>query len=437
MDPMALGRYLAESREAKELTLEQAVSALRIRRGILESFERGDFNVAESEVQVRGLLRNYARYLDLDEGMILNYYEAALHGNPRRRGLFRRGRDADDEVPVPVAPKRITDTPPSLPAVEIRDVRAERRRGVLSMLLQGIIGLAALLVIVYVTVELVRTPEVAPTPQPTQIAGALSGAGDGSPTATYTATWTPQPVPPTDTPDFGFFSSGLLIDVELLQRSWMRIETDGVQQFAGIAAAGEMIRSEASRQIALTVANAAAVRVTFNGQELAPLGVRGQQVDVVFSPEGVDVQAAEGGLQPTTQATDTLLPPTSTETLTPPAVISPVVSGPTPTPLVFRGTPLVSAPIGGGGQGTPVVASLTPDSASTPGAQPTQAAGQPAPASPVAPAATDLPSPTPSSTPSPTPSPTPTLTLTPTGIPSPTAILPPRETAVGLPTAKP
>ena len=58
MEPMALGRYLRESREAKELTIEDAVRTLRIRRHVLESFEMGDFRVAETPVQVRGLLRN-------------------------------------------------------------------------------------------------------------------------------------------------------------------------------------------------------------------------------------------------------------------------------------------------------------------------------------------------------------------------------------------
>jgi cytoskeleton protein RodZ len=67
MDPSALGRYLRESREAKELTLEDAVTALRIRRPILEAFEQGDFSLVETPVQVRGLLRNYARFLDLEE----------------------------------------------------------------------------------------------------------------------------------------------------------------------------------------------------------------------------------------------------------------------------------------------------------------------------------------------------------------------------------
>jgi cytoskeletal protein RodZ len=72
MDAHSLGRYLRESRESRELTLDDAVDTLKIRRIVLESFEQGDFNVVDaSPVQVRGFLRNYARYLSLDEDLVI------------------------------------------------------------------------------------------------------------------------------------------------------------------------------------------------------------------------------------------------------------------------------------------------------------------------------------------------------------------------------
>ena len=59
MDAQALGRYLRQSRDAKELTLEEAERALHIRRRVLDSFELGDFNIPDmSVVQIRGFIRN-------------------------------------------------------------------------------------------------------------------------------------------------------------------------------------------------------------------------------------------------------------------------------------------------------------------------------------------------------------------------------------------
>ena len=66
MDSYSLGQFLRNSREAKEIELSEVVAKLRIRQPILEAFEAGDFAATEmSEIQVRGMLRNYARFLGL------------------------------------------------------------------------------------------------------------------------------------------------------------------------------------------------------------------------------------------------------------------------------------------------------------------------------------------------------------------------------------
>ena len=79
MDPQALGRFLRQTREAKELTLDEAETALRIRRRILEAFEVGEFHLPEfAPIQIRGFVRNYARFLGLDEDRVLTFYEEAL-----------------------------------------------------------------------------------------------------------------------------------------------------------------------------------------------------------------------------------------------------------------------------------------------------------------------------------------------------------------------
>ncbi|MCA9903766.1 MAG: helix-turn-helix domain-containing protein, partial [Anaerolineae bacterium] len=68
MDSQSLGRYLRQTREERELTLEEAEEQLRIRRRILESFELGAFDLPNfSPVQIAGFIRNYARFLNLDE----------------------------------------------------------------------------------------------------------------------------------------------------------------------------------------------------------------------------------------------------------------------------------------------------------------------------------------------------------------------------------
>jgi cytoskeletal protein RodZ len=76
-----LGRWLRSAREAKGSTLEQAEAATRIRAQFLELLEAGDFAAFPGgDVQVRGFLRIYARYLDLSPREAVKRYDAEVHG---------------------------------------------------------------------------------------------------------------------------------------------------------------------------------------------------------------------------------------------------------------------------------------------------------------------------------------------------------------------
>jgi cytoskeletal protein RodZ len=295
MEPTALGRYLRESRESRELTLEQAVQALRIRPHILEAFERGEFDVADSPVRVRGMLRNYAQFLGLEEDRILQYYEASQQ-EPKRR---KRSRKPEAE---PRAPRRITDTPPALPAVKIQPQRNYQWGSALRNLLMGVFAVVAVAFVVYVIIQMMLRPE-----EPDPVALGLVATADGTITATYTPTWTP--LPPTMTLPAGSGAvgiSGIDVTVEITQRTWIRVEVDGTETFAGIREPGERSLYEGNSRVLLTIANAAGVDITFNGTSLPPYGARGQQVQLEFTAAGVNATGAS--IEPTATETPTDLP---------------------------------------------------------------------------------------------------------------------------------
>ncbi len=119
MDLFSLGLYLRDTREAKEIALEKAEIDLRIRRRILESFEQGEFNITDaSSVQIRGFLRNYARYLGLDDDRIVLLYEAALqNANRRGRGRSRPAKPPSEkrkpEKPITESRRVVTQEQPA------------------------------------------------------------------------------------------------------------------------------------------------------------------------------------------------------------------------------------------------------------------------------------------------------------------------------------
>jgi cytoskeletal protein RodZ len=392
MDTQALGRYLRETREAKEITLEDAERALRIRQRTLESFELGQFTFSDaSDVQIRGFVRNYARYLGLEEDRILAYYEAARREaqSPRRRNGKRTTQNM-----TPVAPRKITDTNPTLPPVPLVQDRPDRR-SLLNTLVMLLLAVASIAVIVFVVGQLIGQT------QPDQAANSSSDNGSilaqlpPSPTYTPLPTFTPLPSP---TPLSGFQQNyagqPVLVTIQTTQRTWLRVASDGVQRFVGMVRPGDALPDFPARDnVALTASNAEALQVIYNGKTQPSFGGRGQKVDIVFKSTGIQVSSGPG------------FDPTS----------------------AFSPTPLPTSAIDVGA----AIAALTPSN--TPGPSPTPT---------LTPSITPTPSDTPTATPTPTltftPSNTPTMTDTPTITPTPTAtaILPPRVTQEGLPPTK-
>lgn len=68
---IGLGRMLAEAREVRGTTLDEAERDTRIARRYLLALEEEDFNAFPARVQARGFLRMYAQYLELDSGEML------------------------------------------------------------------------------------------------------------------------------------------------------------------------------------------------------------------------------------------------------------------------------------------------------------------------------------------------------------------------------
>lgn len=69
-----VGQILTEARNAKNLTLEEAEAATKIRKKTLISLERGAWKELPSSTFVKGLIRNYGKFLGLDEKELLAFY---------------------------------------------------------------------------------------------------------------------------------------------------------------------------------------------------------------------------------------------------------------------------------------------------------------------------------------------------------------------------
>ena len=373
MDAGALGQYLRDAREANEIELEDVVARLRIRRPILEAFEAGEFAAAGmSDIQVRGMLRNYARHLELDEEHVLQLYEGARYGETERRG----GRSSN----------RTANPPAAMQSIDLAEKRAARRGSLLRAVALLAVSLAAIAIIVFVTYALIDSEINDAPPGESPRAEFIA---DRPPTATFTPSPIFTPTAPTPTPSnrAGYSGSGVLASIQINQRTWIRVSADAVEQFAGVAAPNTLLEYTAIGEITITASNAMALDVIWNGQQQGQFGGRGQQVDMTLTVDRIDYSAGAAGA-PSPALSPTLRPSDVAATL---------------------------------------LARWTPTGAAGPSPTPTDTAtATPAPSDTAATTATA--SDTPTRTATVTATDTPTITLTPTL----TAILPPRVTQAGL-----
>ncbi|MCU0481330.1 MAG: DUF4115 domain-containing protein [Anaerolineae bacterium] len=428
MDSYSLGRYLHDAREQKELTLDHATATLKIRRKVLEAFEQGDFSVSAdlSQVQIRGFLRNYARYLALDEDVVMTYYESALNPKKRRGGRKAKGKKNGKSAQpptmmngasIPADPRKFSTTAniPSnqthLSLSDERELAQQRFLRFINLMAIILVSLIAMGVIIFVLVQLVMRP-VEMIPQ-SDILAQLPN----QPTFTLAPTFTPRfeasPLPQSVSEYNGV---GVLVNISAESRTFLRVTVDGRPQLERLLTPNQRVEFLGVSEIVVNASNAAALNVIYNGQQQGSFGARGQGVQITFRDRGNPDILTGPGFDPTSEFTST---PTATSDLLALTLIvarTPTATdGPSPTPSntpTVTNTPTITP--------TPTITN-TPSATFTPSATPT---------------VTDTPSitPTPSNTLPPSATPTitntPTVTVTPsiTPTPSPTAILPPRNT---------
>ena len=93
-----LGAFLRQTREEKQVTLEELAEKTKIRKAYLEAIEGGDQDVLPDEVYVRGFLRIYAKVLGIDPDEVIRMYDQGeqelqiQQANNQRQSLLEKLR---------------------------------------------------------------------------------------------------------------------------------------------------------------------------------------------------------------------------------------------------------------------------------------------------------------------------------------------------------
>ena len=284
-----LGEQLRQRREMLGFSLEEVERNIHIRQHYLEALEAGNLDGLPSPVQGRGMLQNYAKFLGLDVDAILLKYADGLQAQ-----LVER------KAKKPVQ----SDTKP----------RSRRMSVPFSGIFPGEWILRAVLILVVLAFVIwgatrISSLRAAQTPAETvpPIVEALQSTPENDITAEPQLTNTPdqgisEPVnqsandnvqiPPTEevlpeTPVPTISDAPIQVYISILRRAWMRVTVDGEVEFEGRVIPGSAYSFSGEFEIDLITGNGAGLQVFFNGTDLGILGVYGEVVYKVFTPEGV------------------------------------------------------------------------------------------------------------------------------------------------------
>lgn len=318
-----IGQQLRERREMLGLSLVDVEHFTRLRQHYLRAMEAGRMDDLPSLVQGRGMLNNYASFLELNGDAILLRFAEALQ--------TRRIEMMPAEAPSPTGPA------PRRRVAKFVSSRAWTRLVTPDLLIGGLVLLGILGFVIWgaAQVSALRASQTEPTAP--AIANVL--AVSPTPAGSVTPTGTPPPsvpldsevgnvaeepaadITPTGLPVIG--DAPLQVYVVARQRAWMQVTADGKVQFTGRVIPGNAYPFSGEQQIELVSGDAAALQIFYNQQDLGALGLNGQVVSLIFNADGIVTPTPSASATPT---------PTIEPTATLRATQTPVT--PTVTPFI-------------------------------------------------------------------------------------------------------
>jgi transcriptional regulator with XRE-family HTH domain len=312
-----IGELLKEARENKGISLEEVEEEIRIRKKYLRALEEEDFSIMPPEVYVKGFLRNYAIYLDLEPEEMRALYQKEFGEKGKPKFMGRAGQIAGEGTGPHAFPMNMSLTQSRLLAFPFL-VAA------LAILAFSLLGLWAFRQ--YFPLPAKTEPEIKAVVTATQ------------PRPSFTLTSVVTQVTPTlfGTPTPKVYT-GVEVELVMLERAWLQVHVDGEKVFEGVFDEGTKIAWSGKERVAVRCNNAGGVEVILNGQNLGPLGQRGQVVDQEWTTEEAGMTSATGTPAAATPATPL---PTNTPS---PTATSPPPPTDTPAPVTPE-TPEAGSP---------------------------------------------------------------------------------------------
>lgn len=308
-----IGATLRERRELISLTVDEVERHTHLRAVFVKALEEGTFDKLPSTVQTRGMLSNYASFLDLNVDKVLLRYADALQAR-RYEKYAETPRESIQ-----------TQVNPSMPVL---------RMFIAGDLIFGVVMIVALFGLaiwgIGRIVSLQAQSQLAPTALPIVDVLGSAPVPTASPVLTFVAVDDPllatseTGVEEEVTPEIVATSStaNVVVSAFALERTFVKISVDGEVAFEGRMLPRETKLFEAENQVVILTGDGSALRITYNGTDLGLMGGQGEVISRVYLITGVATPTAT---IPPTPTNTPLTTPTSTPTATATPSVTPTV----------------------------------------------------------------------------------------------------------------
>jgi cytoskeleton protein RodZ len=279
-----LGKYLKSQRESKKISLNEVAKNTRVREPILRALEEDQHHLLPPATYVKGFLLAYAKYLGLDLNDILLRYERVLKGESI----------APPSMPSPEPEQE------NLPPQTLRPKQKPRWRDTKQIwVVAGVI--VASLVLFYL---------FSPYPSRVPMESSLEKRAEEKsfiPPSPPIATSRPAPEvkPPVQeksplTPSAPVTAAppvqekkAISLELKAIEETWLSLQADDQSGKEMIFKPGEGTTFQASGRILMRLGNAGGLDLTLNGKPLGKFGKSGEVLNLIITPQGVEVKRPE------------------------------------------------------------------------------------------------------------------------------------------------
>ena len=241
---MSLGQFMQGARESAGLSIDELSEITSIRPGLIREIEKNNFINCGGDTYARGHLRNIAPKISVDVQILIDLY------NEEHSTESRKIHDMlveNNVTKLPTERKTLSWKPLAIASIVV---------------LAAIAGGQ----IIISNSKTIVTPTISESPTPTSV-------------ATPTAEPTPQAEATVSTDATGEMK---LTIAATRGNSNIHVVSDGKNLFKGPIFQGDSKSFSAPTSISVYLGNAGDLDLTLNGEELAPLGERNQEVRKTF-----------------------------------------------------------------------------------------------------------------------------------------------------------